>query len=116
MKVVRLEEVEKVPVEANGAEHVLKQMPISSADGAPNFSFRVFTVGVGGQTPYHSHEAEHVNYVIAGAGVLVNEKGEETPIEKGQFALVLPHEKHCYRNVSDTEDLVLLCAVPIQWE
>ena len=66
MKVVRLGEVEKVPVRIEGAERVVKQMPISSADGAPTFSFRVFTVGVGGQTPYHSHEAEHVNYVIAG--------------------------------------------------
>ena len=116
MKVVRLEEVKKVPVEMEGAKHVVKQMPISSADGAPTFSFRVFTVGPGGQTPYHTHEAEHVNYVIAGVGVLVDENEEEIPIGKGQFALVLPHEKHCYRNASDTEDLVLLCAVPLQWE
>jgi quercetin dioxygenase-like cupin family protein len=40
----------------------------------------------------------HMNYIIQGAGSLVNEKGEETPIRAGDFALVNPDEKHQYQN------------------
>ena len=32
----------------------------------------------------------HMNYVIEGSGALVNEKGEETPLKAGDFALVNP--------------------------
>ena len=31
-----------------------------------------------------------MNYVIEGSGALVNEKGEETPLKTGDFALVNP--------------------------
>jgi uncharacterized cupin superfamily protein len=31
-----------------------------------------------------------MNYVIEGAGALVNEAGEETPLKAGDFALVNP--------------------------
>ena len=31
-----------------------------------------------------------MNYIIEGTGALVNEKGEETPLKAGDFALVNP--------------------------
>jgi uncharacterized cupin superfamily protein len=31
-----------------------------------------------------------MNYIIEGNGALVNEKGEETPLKAGDFALVNP--------------------------
>ena len=115
MKVISLNTVQKVPVDMPGAEGAFKQLPIGSADGAPTFSMRVFTVQPGGHTPFHTHEAEHVNYVIAGEGELVSESGA-TPIRGGDFALVLPGEKHQYRNTSADCDLVLICAVPKAFE
>ena len=39
-----------------------------------------------------------MTYVIEGTGALVNEKGEEQPLIAGDFALVMPDEKHQYRN------------------
>lgn len=116
MKIVRLEEVPSVPVSMEGAEGVCRQLPLSKEDGAPTFSFRVFTVAPGGQTPFHEHGWEHMNYVIAGRGALVDAHGEERKIQNGDFALVLPGEKHCYRNTADDTDLVLLCAVPVEHE
>ena len=116
MKVTDLSRVERVKVAMEGAEGAWKQLMIGSADGAPTFSFRVFTVEPGGHTPYHAHGSEHVNYVIAGQGVLVNENGGKHPIHQGDFALVLPDEKHQYRNTSADENLVLICAVPRQYE
>jgi uncharacterized cupin superfamily protein len=48
------------------------------------------------------HPFEHLNYILEGSGVLVTETGEERPVKKGDFALVLPNEKHQYRNTSRT--------------
>ena len=61
MKTVSLSDVEKIKVNMEGAEGAWRQLPIGSADGAPNFSLRVFTVDPGGHTPYHQHPYEHVN-------------------------------------------------------
>ncbi len=116
MKVVHLSDVPAMKVTMDGAKDVVKQLPLGSADGAPHFSFRVFTIGPGGNTPYHTHAAEHLNYVISGTGALVNGEGGETPLRAGHFALVLPDEKHCYRNTSADEALVMICAVPKEFE
>lgn len=116
MKVVTLDQVPSVPMTMEGAVNVSKQVPVGKEDGAPNFSFRVFTIAPGGHTPYHVHASEHLNYVIAGQGALVNEAGEQRPIKAGDFALVLPNEKHQYRNSSTTEDFKMICAVPVAYE
>jgi quercetin dioxygenase-like cupin family protein len=112
MKIVRLNDVKKVPVETEGADGAFKQLPIGSSDGAPIFSMRVFTVEPGGHTPFHAHPWEHENYVIEGEGVLCDASGNEYPIRRGDFAIVLPDEKHCYKNRSGDRALVLICAVP----
>jgi quercetin dioxygenase-like cupin family protein len=56
-----------------------------------------------------------MNYIIEGSGALVNEKGEERPIKAGDFALVMPDEKHQYRNKGD-QPLKLICGVPKEFE
>ena len=71
-----LDNVEKVAVDMEGVKGAFKQVPISKDDGAPVFSFRVFTLEANGNTPYHQHPFEHVNYVIEGNGVIVKENGE----------------------------------------
>jgi quercetin dioxygenase-like cupin family protein len=116
MKTIALGSVEKTSVTMDGAKDVFKQAPISSKDGAPLFSFRVFTIMPGGHTPYHTHPFEHVNYIIDGAGAIVTETGEEQPVRKGDFALVLPNEKHCYKNTGPVKPLILICAVPKEYE
>jgi quercetin dioxygenase-like cupin family protein len=116
MKVVSLDQITKSEMDMEGAEKVFKQIPVGQGDGAPAFSFRVFTVEPNGHTPYHRHPYEHVNYVIEGQGALVEESGAEREIKKGDFALVLPDEKHQYRNTSEDERLVMICAVPKQFE
>jgi quercetin dioxygenase-like cupin family protein len=57
-----------------------------------------------------------MNYIIEGEGVLVNEKGEENPVKQGDFALVLPNEKHQYRNKSKDKPFVMICGVPKEFE
>lgn len=116
MKITRIEDTEKIRMAMEGAKDVWKQVPISKADGTPNVSLRVFTIMPGGHTPYHIHPFEHLNYVIAGEGVVIDAAGEEQPIKKGDFALVLPDEKHQYKNTSAQEPMVLICGVPKGYE
>ncbi len=116
MKKVSLSDVKKVNVTMEGAKNVFKQVPLSREDGAPVFSFRVFTVGPKGHTPYHKHDFEHLNFIIEGHGAMVSESGEETEIKKGDFAMVLPNEVHQYKNRSDSEPFVFICAVPKEYE
>lgn len=115
MKITSLDEVEKTRVTMEGAMDVWKQVPISKDDGTPAFSFRVFTIGQNGHTPFHTHPFEHLNYVIEGHGVMVTEGGKEQEIEKGHFALVLPDAKHQYKNIGE-KPLILICAVPKEHE
>ncbi|HAR96347.1 MAG TPA: hypothetical protein DCR97_10360 [Deltaproteobacteria bacterium] len=116
MKITNLNHVEKSMVTMEGAKDAFKQVPLSKQDGAPLFSFRVFTMEPGGHTPYHSHPFEHLNYVIEGVGAVKTESGEERPLSKGDFVLVLPDEVHQYKNTSAAGNLVLICAVPKEYE
>ena len=80
----------------------------------PNFSFRVFTLEPGGHTPHHSHESEHLNYILEGSGELMDDDAPRA-IRQGDFILVKPNERHQYRNTGD-RPLVFLCAVPKDYE
>jgi len=116
MKITNLDQVEKTKMMMDGVKDVWKQIPISRADGTPTFSFRVFTIMPGGYTPYHTHPFEHLNYIIEGEGAVVTESGEERPVKKGDFAIMLPGEKHQYKNRSTQNPMIMICAVPKEYE
>ncbi len=116
MKIISLNNAEKKKVQMEGASGAWKQLPLGSNDGAPVYSYRVFTLEPGGNTPYHSHPYEHMNFIIEGQGVLVNEAGAEQPINAGDFALVNPNEKHQYRNRSSEKVFKMICGVPKEFE
>jgi len=116
MNIRSLNQIEKIKVDMEGANNVYKQVPISKDDGSPTFSFRVFTIEPGGHTPFHRHPFEHLNYIIEGSCAIVNESGQETAVKKGDFALVLPDEKHQYKNKSVSEPMIMICAVPKEYE
>ncbi len=115
MHVVALEQVKRTKPDMDGAEGVYKQIPISKENGTPTFSFRVFTIEPGGHTPLHTHPFEHLNYVIEGNGVVIAED-RERELKKGDFVLVLPGETHQYRNTSIKSQMVIICAVPKEYE
>jgi quercetin dioxygenase-like cupin family protein len=116
MKITSLERVEMMRVEMEGAQGAYKQVPLSKKDGAPTFSFRVFTTEPNGHTPIHKHPFEHLNYVIEGCGALVTEEGKEHKVKQGDFVLVLPNEKHQYKNTSSKGSFIIICAVPKEYE
>ncbi len=112
---VKLTDVARTTVESDHVRGVSKQVPLGLADGTPTMSLRVFTIEVGGYTPYHSHPWEHLNYVLSGEGALINEAGEATPIVAGDYAMVAPDEKHQFRNTGAGE-LQFICLVPREHE
>lgn len=116
MKIISLDNVEKKKVGMEGAEGAWKQLPLGNVDGAPVYSYRVFTVEPGGHTPYHVHPYEHMNFIIEGEGALVNEAGEERPLKQGDFALVMPDERHQYKNTSPDKVFKMICGVPKEFE
>jgi len=115
MYITRLNRVPKTTSTLGGAKGVHKQIPLSRRDGAPTCSFRVFTIEPGGHTPFHKHEFEHMNYVIKGKGTLASEDREQD-LKEGDFALILAGEKHQFSNSSETQNLIIICAVPKEYE
>ena len=99
-------------VDMEGVVGASKQVPIGKQDGAPNFSVRVFTIEPDGHTPHHSHESEHINYILQGEGELL-EGDQPRPISQGNFVLIEPHEKHQFRNTGNEPcELITACTPP----
>jgi quercetin dioxygenase-like cupin family protein len=115
MYITALDQVAKSVPKMEGAAGIFKQIPLSKADGVPAYSFRVFTIEPGGHTPLHQHAFEHMNYIIEGSGVLAA-GDKENPLKKGDFALVMPNELHQFKNTAKKGNLVLICAVPKEYE
>lgn len=116
MIIRKLSEVAKTGVDMEGTRGIAKQLVLGSADGVPNFSFRVFTLEPGGHSPHHQHDVEHLNWVLSGEGALMDEGGNANPLRPGDFAFVAPQDVHQFRNTSETEDFVFVCAVPKEYE
>lgn len=116
MIIRKLDQVAKTAVDLEGVRGITKQLVLGSADGVPNFSFRVFTLAPGGHSPHHSHQVEHLNIVLAGEGALLDGDGKLNPLRQGDFAFVAPGDVHQFRNTSASEDFVFVCAVPKAYE
>jgi quercetin dioxygenase-like cupin family protein len=115
MYIVSLKKVEKTVPKMDGVKGVYKQTPLSKDIGVPNFSFRVFTIEPGGHTPFHKHPFEHMNYIMEGQGIMVSDT-QETLVTKDDFAYVEPNVMHQFKNPSQDQDFVFICAVPIEYE
>ncbi len=116
MIIKNLDSISKIAVKMQGAEKVTKQLVIGKSDETPKMSLRVFTIEPGGNTPFHSHNYEHLNYIISGKGAILDDDGKENPVENGNFVLILPNEKHQFKNLSETEDFVFMCLVDKEFE
>ena len=112
MKVINLDNVEKVAVDMEGVKGAFKQVPISKDDGAPVFCFRVFTLEADGHTPFHQHPFEHEIFVLEGEGVAEGPQGEIS-MRPGIGLYIPPDEPHGYRNTG-ADALRFICVVPHQ--
>ena len=112
MKIAHYSEIELEQINDPDVLGISKRILISPADGAPNFTMRMFHIEPGGYTYYHTHDFEHEIFIVEGKGEAIYDKGS-SPIEKGFAILVKPGEIHQIKNTGKTE-MILLCLIPNQ--
>lgn len=112
MKHVRSTDRPVQPVSVEGAVGVSKAALIAGADSSPTAAMRLFEIEPGGQTPYHTHDWEHVIYVLEGKGALRTEQGDADFLP-GDSLIAEPNEQHNFVNTG-TEPLRFLCVVPLK--
>lgn len=110
MKIVQYEAIPGQQFNGEAVKNVTGRIAIGKDDGAPNFCMRVFTVGVDGYTPRHSHEWEHEIFVHAGKGQ-VFQNGEWRNVEAGTTIFVPGNEEHQLRNNGES-DFTFVCLIP----
>ena len=98
------------PIELEGVKDVSMQVLIGNEEDSPTCIMRRFKVESGGHSPHHSHDYEHVVFVVSGKGTLFA-SGREHEISEGISLIVHPNEIHQFRADKGVE-LQFLCIIP----
>ena len=97
-------------VSDSGASKVLKRILIGEKEGSNRIVLRMFTIRPGGHTPRHTHEMEHVVYVVEGEGEVVDCDGFAHELKPGDCAFVPPYDLHHFQNRNGS-DFTFLCII-----
>jgi len=112
MKICAYKDIELREVSDDGADKVSIRQVITKADGAPNFTMRVFDVQPGGHTPHHQHDWEHEVFILDGTAAIETEEGTKAA-PAGSVVFVPSNELHQFRNETD-EVMRFICLIPNQ--
>jgi quercetin dioxygenase-like cupin family protein len=102
--------IDNIPSEAvPNAVGVSKQVLIS-AEEAPHFAMRCFTIQPGGKMPLHTNTVEHEQYVLSGrAKVTLGD--EHFKGGAGNVVFIPAGVPHAYTNIGE-EPFRFLCSIP----
>lgn len=103
------------PVRMEGAEGVTVRVLFGPDDNAPTVAMRLFELAPGGHTPFHAHGFEHEVIVLEGDIAMVTPDGDKLLVAN-DVVLVMPDEKHRFKNRSDTAPARFICLVPIAYQ
>ena len=107
MSVKHISEVPSVVVQ--DAIGVSKQVLIS-AEEAPHFALRCFTIQPGGKMPLHTNTVEHEQYVLSGkAKVTLGD--EHFEVGPGNVVFIPAGVPHAYATIGE-EPFRFLCSIP----
>lgn len=109
MKHIHYTDVEPEEVH-EGCKDVNIRWLITKDDGAENFAMRLFEVGPGGHTPFHTHDFEHEVFIISGEGAIKIE-GRVEILKKGDALFVPPDVEHQFLGSAEGS-LRFLCLIP----
>jgi len=115
MLIKKVQDVPAAQVDMDGAKDVKVRVLFGPKDGAPTFAMRIFEIDKDGHTPFHEHPFEHEVMVLQGELAVVTQEGQ-IPITVGDVLMVLPGEKHQFRNLSPKEPARMLCLVPVEYQ
>jgi quercetin dioxygenase-like cupin family protein len=90
--------------------HATKRALIGSDQGARNFAMRLFMLGEGGLSAYHTHPWEHEIFVLSGKGKIKSQTGS-VAVSAGDFAHIPAMDEHQFLNAG-SEPFEFLCVVP----
>ena len=111
MKIFPYKDVEAHEAD-EGASKLKVRWLITNDMGAPNFAMRLFEMGLGGNSPLHTHPWEHEVFVLKGEGTVVG-KDKERAVTSGDVVFIAPNELHQFKTNGDTT-FMFLCLVPIR--
>jgi quercetin dioxygenase-like cupin family protein len=97
-------------IQSHEAKNAALKVLISPREGWEDYVMRIVELGEGGYSPAHAHPWPHINYVLAGEGVLQMD-GRDSPVGPGAYAYVPAGRPHQYRNTGK-EPLRFMCIVP----
>ncbi len=103
-------DIPEAPPREEGVTKVMMKILVGPDDGSKNIVMRHFRVFPGGNTPFHTHEIEHVVKIEKGKGMVMNESGEETLVSEGQSLFIGSAEKHQFKNPFD-EPFEFVCTI-----
>ncbi|MCE5184915.1 MAG: cupin domain-containing protein [Planctomycetaceae bacterium] len=115
MLIKKINDVPATQVQMEGAKDVKVRVIFGPADKAPTFAMRIFELAPGGHTPFHAHAFEHEAVILEGDIALVTDSGDK-PVQKGDMVLVMPDEKHQFKNRSTNAAARFMCLVPVVYQ
>ena len=115
MLIKKIADIPAEQVQNEGAQNATVRVLFGRTDGAPTFAMRQFELEIDGATPFHTHPFEHQILILQGQLALVSEQGE-IPVSPGDVVMVLPGEKHQFRNVSKTKPAKMICVIPLEFQ
>jgi len=83
---------------------------VGPEQGWEGYVMRLFTVKGQGNSPRHAHPWPHINYIVAGEGILYLD-GKEHTLKAGGVAFIPPDREHQFINRTDG-DFSFICIVP----
>jgi quercetin dioxygenase-like cupin family protein len=110
MIVGHIDDLKTTTIVSEAVKSISKQVLVSPTEGWDGYVMRVFTVGSDGHSPRHRHPWPHINWVIAGEGVL-HIDGTDYFLKEGSFAYVPSDALHQFSNVS-SNPFRFICIVP----
>jgi len=114
MFVENLKSIQKIPMDVLGAANVVKQIAVGSKEGWEDHVMRVFTIKDMGNTPKHTHDWPHINYIIKGEGIL-HMNGKDHTVSEGSVAYVPSGVEHQFKS-STKGEFSFICIVPSKGE
>lgn len=91
-------------------------------EGAPEYGLRLFTIGPNGFIPIHNHLYYQTMYILTGKLLMLSHDPKTDQIVKEQmvgphdFIFVPTMEPHSMKNLSDKENVTLLCCIANVYE
>jgi quercetin dioxygenase-like cupin family protein len=93
------------------AAGVSMRVAIAEEDGAQSTIMRILEIDPEGFTPLHTHDYEHLMFVVRGKG-MVTDSSRECRLEKDDVVFVPSGQAHQIKNTGDSE-LVIVSVLPV---